>query len=330
MGTSLSSSWPPRRAGCSAGAARRVHAAEERHARPAADALLRQAPAVPVHVARAHAEVVLDLLYGLAAVRMCHEHALVGGISAPAVAAGDVPGVADHELEVVVVVDGRADAAVVLDELVEGDDPILISAVKADQELGQHLCLRLSAAENVRMLRSVVDAADVIDGDLAVAGPVEHLEGPAHQPGPSRVHLASQSGQKLVEGDAPVPVSVEEREDGVDVAVLQVNAHVLQPVAHLRLAQTAVAVVVHDAQYASDAADTVRAAAVQQPLADSLEDIGAGARLRGDAACVSACHGSRRHRSAAASAAPQAALRGTCRVAAQGQGSAIAELGARR
>eukprot|EP00128_Syssomonas_multiformis_P000379 Colp12_sorted_trinity150504_noHs@20983 len=42
---------------------------------------------------------------------------VTGGVGAPALAAGDVPGVAHHELEVVVIVDGGGAVAVVLDEL---------------------------------------------------------------------------------------------------------------------------------------------------------------------------------------------------------------------
>jgi hypothetical protein len=46
-----------------------------------------------------------------------------------------VPGVADHQLEVVVVVDAGGHVAVVLDELLGGHAAVLVDAVEGVQEL---------------------------------------------------------------------------------------------------------------------------------------------------------------------------------------------------
>ena len=55
----------------------------------------------------AKANVVLDLHYLLAAVTARHQHTATRRVLAPAAAAADVPRVADHQLEVIIVVDGR-------------------------------------------------------------------------------------------------------------------------------------------------------------------------------------------------------------------------------
>src|SRR5690606_15388348 len=84
----------------------RIHRAEELNA-DGVDALLAQALQHALLVVAAEADVVLDLLDGLAAVSVSHEHAAAGGVGRPSFTTADVPCVANHELEVVIVVDGR-------------------------------------------------------------------------------------------------------------------------------------------------------------------------------------------------------------------------------
>jgi hypothetical protein len=62
-------------------------------------------------------------------------HAAVGGVLAPPLAPRDVPGVADHQLEVVVVVDGRTAVGVVLLELVDGDYAVLLVVFAAVERI---------------------------------------------------------------------------------------------------------------------------------------------------------------------------------------------------
>ena len=75
---------------------------------------------------------------------MAHQHAAAGGVGAPALAAADVPSVADHQLEVVVVVDGGGAVAVVLDELLGRHLAVLVDAVERVQELPAMQCVAIS------------------------------------------------------------------------------------------------------------------------------------------------------------------------------------------
>ena len=59
----------------------------------------------------------LHLLHGFVAVSVFAEHSHARGVGAPALASRDVPGVAHHELEVVIVVDGGGHVVVVVEEL---------------------------------------------------------------------------------------------------------------------------------------------------------------------------------------------------------------------
>ena len=57
---------------------------------------------------------------------MARDQSHLAGPSLPIGNVIEVPGVGDHEFEVVVVVDGRADVSVVLDELAQRNLPIAV------------------------------------------------------------------------------------------------------------------------------------------------------------------------------------------------------------
>jgi hypothetical protein len=111
-----------------------------------------------------------------------HEHSATGGVGAPSLATADVPGVAHHELEVIVLVDGGGEVGVVLTELLHGHLAILVCALKGAEELtekavrsGQSewrqegsledLIARSFASDDIWMLAGVVFAFDVVQLD---------------------------------------------------------------------------------------------------------------------------------------------------------------------
>ncbi len=89
-----------------------------------------------------HTNVVFDFLHGLGTVLVRHQNASAGGVGAPAFTSANVPSVADHELEVIVVIDRSGDVAVVLDELsrsnLPGDNKDRISNLPQDGQDLQH------------------------------------------------------------------------------------------------------------------------------------------------------------------------------------------------
>ena len=70
---------------------------------------------------------------------MRHEHPAVGAVGAPPLAAGDVPGVADHQLEVVVQVDRGRHVRVVIHELLRRDLAVFLLRVESVQKLSSIL-----------------------------------------------------------------------------------------------------------------------------------------------------------------------------------------------
>ena len=76
----------------------------------------------------------LDFFYCLTTVRVDHEHSTIRWICAPALSPADVPGVSHHQLEIVVVVDGRGDVSVVFNELIRSNFTILIAPIERIKE----------------------------------------------------------------------------------------------------------------------------------------------------------------------------------------------------
>lgn len=88
-----------------------------------------------------------------------------------------LPSILHHECEVVIAVDGAADALVILAELFEGHDSVGLLAVPLRHELLEHLVGGLLALLNIRVLASIVDLRDVLQSDLPVLGDIEFVVG---------------------------------------------------------------------------------------------------------------------------------------------------------
>ena len=110
-------------------------------------------------------EVVLDHDDLLRAVGVRLEHALDRRVLRLALAARDVPRVADHQLEVVVAVDRRADVLVVVLELFDRHDAVLAVRLPHTHELLQYLLVRLAPRLHVRVVARVVRLRAVRAGE---------------------------------------------------------------------------------------------------------------------------------------------------------------------
>jgi hypothetical protein len=77
----------------------------------------------------------LDLLNSLLSIGVDNQDTSARAVGTPALTSGDVPGVADHQLEVVIRIDVGGKISVVAAELARGDFSILIFAIEGIQEL---------------------------------------------------------------------------------------------------------------------------------------------------------------------------------------------------
>jgi len=89
---------------------------------------------------------------------------------------GKFPGILNHELEVIIIIDGGRDVVVVLDELLLGDDVVRGAVVshgmlslKGLQELLEDLVLGLLARDDIGVSGSIVDSLNILDVDPAVS-----------------------------------------------------------------------------------------------------------------------------------------------------------------
>mmetsp|Transcript_13190 Transcript_13190/g.21942 ORF Transcript_13190/g.21942 Transcript_13190/m.21942 type:complete len:231 (+) Transcript_13190:169-861(+) len=129
-------------------------------------------------VVRSQAQVILDLLHALTAIGMSHQHTAIGGIGSPSFSSADVPGIADHELEVVFVVDVGAKVGVVVHKLLFRDHAVLHSTdIEGIQEVGEDLFGCLPPSNDIRVLGGIVHGGDLLRVDHTVAVFVELLEG---------------------------------------------------------------------------------------------------------------------------------------------------------
>jgi len=207
-----------------------------------------------VHV---HAQVVLDHLDRLLPrLRVENQHALVGRVGAPPFPARDVPRVADHELEVVVVVDGRGEVGVVPLELVGVHLPVFFAPVERVEELAEHLRFGFLPREHVRVAVRVVRLRDVVQVEQPAAVLVHHVEREQHHLLAAGVHLPAHAEQELVVRDGAARVLVEKLENGLHLFWFKAELLLFHALCELNFVEVPVAAIVNDAKLAGKACHT--------------------------------------------------------------------------
>ncbi|KAJ8524997.1 hypothetical protein ON010_g16119 [Phytophthora cinnamomi] len=238
--------------------------ASRTHGLDVVDALCLEVGTDGLDVAGGDADVVLDLFDRVRAVGVLHEHATASGVGRPALAATDVPGVADHELKVVVVVDGRAHVGVVAHKLARVHLTVLLAAIKRVQELEQHLVLGLAALQHIGVLLGAVLGLDVVEVHDAASIRIQDLERRQNQLRAALVELTAHSQQELVKVHAARVVRVNEVEQLLHLLLAQLQRVLADSLAELVQTQRAVAVVVNDAELASQSANAFGSVLVER------------------------------------------------------------------
>lgn len=77
----------------------------------------------------------LNFLDGLVAIRVRNQNSATRSVGTPTFTARDMPCIANHELKVVVVVDGCADGVIIVNKFGGGDLAVLVDRVEGVQEL---------------------------------------------------------------------------------------------------------------------------------------------------------------------------------------------------
>ena len=88
-----------------------------------------------------------------------------------------MPGIADHQLKVIIIIDGRRTVAIVLDELFRRHDSILLNGIEGIEELTQHIIRSALATDHIGVLTSVVLGADIVELHNSRVISIEDLRG---------------------------------------------------------------------------------------------------------------------------------------------------------
>eukprot|EP00760_Papus_ankaliazontas_P008556 PhM_4_TR13886/c0_g1_i1/m.56465 len=179
----------------------------------------------------------------------------------------EAPGGVHHDLEVLVVIDRRADVGVVVLELLQRDDAVdLVTDLEGLDELQEHLLLGLLALEHVGVALGGVRLADVVHVDLAVAVLVEDRVGLADEATTEVVELTAEALEELVVNNRTAVVAVEVLEERLQLSLVQAHAHADHDRRELIDVEVEGAVGVGDAEPLAEGSDAAGAALVQDVL----------------------------------------------------------------
>ena len=118
-------------------------------------------------------------------------------------------------------------------------------AIKSIEELLKNLFSRLLAINEVLILGHVVNRVNILNGDRAVAAPVNQLEGLVDHVFSALGQRVSQSSDELLIGDIAIAVDIVVFHEGLDLDDLREDAISGEGLRELSLVQLFVPVVVH-------------------------------------------------------------------------------------
>jgi hypothetical protein len=202
-----------------------------------------------------------------------------GGALALTGLSGELPGVLNHDLEVVVIVDGGRDVVVVLAELFLGHDIVggaviahSVLSLEGLKELLKDLILSLLALEDVGVSISSVDALDVVNVNPAVVVSIENVVGLEDDLLSGRVHGAADGTNELVELKETSLVIVEVVEELLHLTLGETEHVVSASLRELELVEGARVVIVHDLELSLEA-DEATGSARDKLLAHDLSEL---------------------------------------------------------
>jgi hypothetical protein len=192
---------------------------------------------------------------------------------------GEFPSVLNHELEVVVVIDGGRDVVIVLGELLLGHN-IVGSAIVAHsmlsleslKELLEDLILSLLASENFGVSVGSVDALDVVDINPTVVISIENIVGLHDDLLSGGVHGTADSTNELVELKETSLVIIEIVEQLLHLTLGETEHVISASLGELELVEGARVVVVHDLELSLEA-DEATGTTRDELLAHSLSEL---------------------------------------------------------
>jgi hypothetical protein len=214
----------------------------------------------------------LHHLNGLRAVGSRYEVSWDCGVSTLTIAASNVPRVADHQLEVGVIVDAGTHISEVIFELFSGDFAIDLAGLPLLHEFSQDVSLRHFSRLEFRVERHIIGGGQIVDIDDAIAGIVELGVSHVHELLAELVHIAAHSAKELVEVDLSIVVFIKVFEDSLELRWTQSVAVLLETPHELSTVHFAVTVIVHASEDDAQAADTVHATRLEH-IQDLAEDL---------------------------------------------------------
>ena len=204
-----------------------------------------------------HAKIVLDLFHGLTAIGMRHKHARVGCVRAPALATGDVPGIADHELEVVVVINRAANIGIVVLPFLFCHHSILRPAdVKAVKELAEYLVFGHTTSDYLRVLRCVVTTNNILCVKNARSILVDLGECQPHEIKPAWIHRTTHTTDEFFVVYRPAAIFVEKCEQLLERVGVETERTLIHCLRELGAVKRLGAIIVHDTELAPQSDDT--------------------------------------------------------------------------
>mmetsp|Transcript_45522 Transcript_45522/g.97595 ORF Transcript_45522/g.97595 Transcript_45522/m.97595 type:complete len:323 (+) Transcript_45522:163-1131(+) len=236
------------------------------------DTLLLEVPENSLVISEVQTHVVLQCDDLLGSINESHKDPLVGSVLASTSAPREVPGVPDHQLEVVVTIYRGRDIPVVLHKLLPGDDAIMVDGIELGEEVIEGPVWLHVSRHDFRVMLRAEQSLDVASLKLTHTRVIHGVEGLLDEAQASFTDLPANCHHELVEGHELASILlVQGLHQHLNIAAVHVETETHQASLQLSWGNGVVPVGVHDGEGAAKGVNTVSSTTLQDQLLEFVQ-----------------------------------------------------------
>ena len=194
------------------------------------------------------------------------------GVSRGTFTTCNVPCIAHHQLEVVILVNTGAHIIVVFNEFVKCNFSVLRDSVPLLHELVQDVVLRHLTTLKLGVERDIIGVSQVVDVNDLIAGLVQLVKCHFNEYFSVFVHSTADTSEEFIIAESSVVVLVEVLENALELGRAQVMAVLTKTPHEFMAVHLAVTVVIHATEYKSKSSNSVGTSCFES-VTDLLEDL---------------------------------------------------------
>jgi len=207
-----------------------------------------QAAARILFVPSLHAQLVVDGRHALRPILVGHQDTAIGGVGSGPGAPRYAPGIANHQLEIIISVNGCAQSLVVVLEFSKGHGTVTIHIIPLPHKLPHGLFDGLFTGLHFRVMGEIIYIHHFLHSNVPRPVFVQNVEGHTNHIPSSLIQITFHPDQKFAHIQDAIAISIKVMKHFIKFSNVKLDTIVLQAELQFVFGQSFVSIVVHNRQ----------------------------------------------------------------------------------